>query len=391
MANLLTDKPTLDVVNHGEEGGQLKLLVKGTDYYQLAVSMGLVPENGHAGILYGRFYVTKSGYSYFGQKNKVLAVKTEPIKECCDRATSDWSVKATVFIEGRGTFEGMSRAYPGNVSRGIFGQLGKKKNDKCLETAETHAIRRAFQNAFPELIPTFSDEGEEEVRDIEANVVSSPVTLEQAPEGKYTVQATSGTATGTATTYIVNSVATPFTVQATVAELIPATESEEEETAEAGTKKPRMTKRRKAAMEGLKALVTQHGSDFEDALVESIEANYGSTDLSILTTDQIEEALEKATKALAGEPVQPELPLAAIPAPAAAPAPAASDRNEPLIAERSGWMKPLVGPKPDQLMYPKAADILVSVTRNPQRIRLDKLTVEEWTEVQRLITEALSK
>ncbi len=68
----------------------------GSEAYALAEKMGLKPEDGECGIMYGRFYVTKKGYISKAVKLGAKRIVTELIDQFCNMELNRWVVKTTV-------------------------------------------------------------------------------------------------------------------------------------------------------------------------------------------------------------------------------------------------------------------------------------------------------
>lgn len=241
----------------------------GSEAYALAERMGLKPEDGECGIMYGRFYVTKKGYISKAKKYKAKRVVTELVDQFCDMSLNRWVVKTTVETEEGHIRTGYAKSESRTVSSAIYGPMAKgeglnasnsdKIRDKVLETAETHSIRRALENAYPDLIIINGDDnlGNEDIVVTDVTV-DNLNTLNRLP-------ASTGTGESLPTKIV---------------------------DADNEAKKVRNTKRRKEALAKLATLSAEEQSTLTATLVKNASVD----SLDFVSTEDIEQGIEAETQ-----------------------------------------------------------------------------------------------
>jgi hypothetical protein len=239
----------------------------GSEAYALAEKMGLKPEDGECGIMYGRFYVTKKGYISTANKLGAKRIVTELVDQFCNMELNRWVVKTTVETSDGHIRTGYAKSEAKSVSSAIFGPMAKgtglnesnsdKIRDKVLETAETHSIRRALENAYPDLIIVNGDD----------NLSNEDVIVTDVTEKGLTgLPATTGTG-----------------------ESLPVKTQE----ADNDAKKVRNTKRRKEVLAKLATLSVED----QTTLAAALRNNAKVDSLEFVTTEDIEQGIGAYTQA----------------------------------------------------------------------------------------------
>ncbi len=233
----------------------------GSEAYKIAESMGLKPEDGECGIMYGRFYVTKKGYISKAAKKGAKRIVTELVDQFCNMELNRWVVKTTVETSEGHIRTGYAKSESKTVTGAIYGPMAKegglnasnsdKIRDKVLETAETHSIRRALENAYPDLIIINGDD----------NISNEDVIVTDITEKGLTgLPATTGTG-----------------------ESLPVKSPE----AENDAKKVRNTKRRKEVLAKLATLSVED----QTTLAAALRNNAKVDSLEFVTTEDIEQGI----------------------------------------------------------------------------------------------------
>jgi len=235
----------------------------GSEAYKIAQSMDLKPEEGECGIMYNRFYVTKKGYISKAQKRGAKRIVTELVEQFCDMSLNRWVVKTTVETQEGHIRTGYAKSESKTVTGAIYGPMAKgaglnesnsdKIRDKVLETAETHSIRRALENAYPDLIIINGDD----------NIGNEDIVVTDITEKDSTVVSTVGTSENLST-----------------------------KDADNDAKKIRNTKKRKEALAKLQTL----SSDDQTALVANLLKNANVGTLDFVTTEDIEQGIGAYTQ-----------------------------------------------------------------------------------------------
>jgi len=111
---------------------QLKQLVS---TYQLSVA------RGDLAIISGNWYVTHSGLLRIAKSSQCNGIKTQLVREFCERNAQRWAFRAIVYTSKscRG-FVGFGDADPSNVSQLVHGAE--------MRVAETRAVNRALRKAY---------------------------------------------------------------------------------------------------------------------------------------------------------------------------------------------------------------------------------------------------
>jgi hypothetical protein len=106
-----------------------------SELYKFSVPLGDVL------FLDGRWYVTHVGLVRLAHRRSCTGIRVHILQELCDRATSRWAFKATVYTrQGGKGFVGYGDANPENVSPLVHGAE--------MRVAETRAVNRALRKAY---------------------------------------------------------------------------------------------------------------------------------------------------------------------------------------------------------------------------------------------------
>ena len=102
---------------------------------------GLSLRDGDVTIIDGQWYVTHSGLLRTAMQRKCQGIDAQPVEEFCNRKTSCYAFRATVFTSStcKG-FVGYGDANPSNVSALVRGAE--------MRVAETRAVNRALRKAY---------------------------------------------------------------------------------------------------------------------------------------------------------------------------------------------------------------------------------------------------
>jgi hypothetical protein len=110
-------------------------------FKKLAVTHGFSILSGDLMIIGGKWYVTHSGLLGLSARRRSQGIRTELVREFCDKSAQRWAFRATVFTGKycKG-FVGYGDADPSNVSPLLRGAE--------MRIAETRAVNRALRKAY---------------------------------------------------------------------------------------------------------------------------------------------------------------------------------------------------------------------------------------------------
>ncbi len=122
---------------------------KNSDAWKKVRAMGLDPDQGHALIYHGEIYITAEGYIFHAGKKGVQMIDAQLILDLCYPDDEYWTLRAHVVTKEGRHFYAQASADKDSVTSSVYNP--EKHKNKVLETAETHAVRRALAKAYPEL------------------------------------------------------------------------------------------------------------------------------------------------------------------------------------------------------------------------------------------------